>query len=259
MSLLFNMLSRLIIAFILRSKHLLISWLQSPSAVILEPKKIKSVTVSIVSPSICCEVMGPVVMILIIWILSFKPAFSLSSFSFTKRLFSFLLSAIRVVSSVYLRLLRHWIMSFKTFTKSYWSPLVVPLTLFSHSYFFMWHILKTYKVIMVIKALHLLFLPNPPYPNKDNGLWRNCRNQKLTLPPKPHLFCWGNSCHLVKGWAYSVLFPSLFPCTGNVHPNARLLHSQLYLTSNSKTWYIFKEWVILLPSQAIKYSNLHGY
>ena len=59
MSLLFNMLSRLVIAFLLRSKHLLISWLQSPSAVILEPKKLKSVTVSIVSPYICHEVMGP--------------------------------------------------------------------------------------------------------------------------------------------------------------------------------------------------------
>ena len=58
MSLLFNMLSRLVIAFLPRSKCLLISWLQSPSAVILEPKKIKSVTVSIVSPFICREVMG---------------------------------------------------------------------------------------------------------------------------------------------------------------------------------------------------------
>ena len=57
MSLLFNML--FVIAFLPRSKHLLISWLQSPSAVILEPKKIKSDTVSIVSPSICHEVMGP--------------------------------------------------------------------------------------------------------------------------------------------------------------------------------------------------------
>ena len=57
MSLLFNMLSRLVIAFLPRSKHLLISWLQSPSAVILEPKKIKSVMVSFVSPSICHEVM----------------------------------------------------------------------------------------------------------------------------------------------------------------------------------------------------------
>ena len=57
--LLFNMLSRSVTAFLPRSKHLLISWLQSPSAVILEPKKIKSVTVSIVSPFICNEVMGP--------------------------------------------------------------------------------------------------------------------------------------------------------------------------------------------------------
>ena len=63
MSLLLNMLSRLVITFLPRSKHLLISWLQSLSAVILEPKKIKSVTVSIVSPSICHEVMGPDAMI----------------------------------------------------------------------------------------------------------------------------------------------------------------------------------------------------
>ena len=63
MSLLFNMLSRLVIAFLSRTKCLLISWLQSPSAVILEPKKIKSVMLSIVSPSICHEVMGPDAMI----------------------------------------------------------------------------------------------------------------------------------------------------------------------------------------------------
>ena len=65
MLLLFNMLSRLVIAFLPRSKHLLISWLQLPSAVILEPKKIKSLTVSIVSPSICDEVMGPYAIILV--------------------------------------------------------------------------------------------------------------------------------------------------------------------------------------------------
>ena len=59
MSLLFNMLSRLVIAFLPGSKHLLISWLQSPSAVILEPRKIKSATLSTVSPSISYEVMGP--------------------------------------------------------------------------------------------------------------------------------------------------------------------------------------------------------
>ena len=65
MSLLFNMLSRLLIAFLSRSNHFLISWLQSPFAAILESKKIKSVTVSIVSPSICHEVMGPDAMILV--------------------------------------------------------------------------------------------------------------------------------------------------------------------------------------------------
>ena len=65
MSLLFNMLSRLVIAFLPRSKYLLLSWLQSPSAVILEPKKIKSDTFSTVSPSICHEVMGPDAMILV--------------------------------------------------------------------------------------------------------------------------------------------------------------------------------------------------
>ena len=65
MSPLFNMLSRFVIAFLPRSKCLLISWLQSPSAVILEPKKINSLTVSIVSPSTCYEVMGPDAMILV--------------------------------------------------------------------------------------------------------------------------------------------------------------------------------------------------
>ena len=80
MSLLFNMLSRLVITFLPRSKHLLISWLQSPSAVIWEPQKIMSATVSTVSPSICHEVMGPDAMILVFWMLSLKPTFSLSSF-----------------------------------------------------------------------------------------------------------------------------------------------------------------------------------
>ena len=65
MSLLFNMLSRFDIVFLTRSKSLLRSWLQAPSAVILEPKKIKSLTVSIVSPSICHEVMGPDAMIFV--------------------------------------------------------------------------------------------------------------------------------------------------------------------------------------------------
>ena len=84
MSLLFNMISRVVITFLSRSKHLLISWLQSPSAVILEPPKIQSATVSL---SIFHEVIGPDAMVLVFWMLSFKPTFSLPSFTFTKRLF----------------------------------------------------------------------------------------------------------------------------------------------------------------------------
>ena len=75
MSLLFNMLSKLVITFLPRSKRLLISWLPSPSTVILEPRKIKSYTVSTVSPSISHEVMGLDAMIFVFWMLSFKPAF----------------------------------------------------------------------------------------------------------------------------------------------------------------------------------------
>ena len=103
-SLLFNTLFRLVVTFLPRSKCLLISRLPSPSAVILETQKIKSATVSIVSPSICHEVMGPDAMILVFWMLSFEPTFSLSSLTFIKRLFiSSSLSAIRVVSPAYLR------------------------------------------------------------------------------------------------------------------------------------------------------------
>ena len=87
MSLLLNVLSRLVITFLPRSNRLLISWLQSPSAVILEPRKIKSGTVSTVSPSTCHEVMGPDAMILVFWKLSFKPAFSLSSFTLIEKFF----------------------------------------------------------------------------------------------------------------------------------------------------------------------------
>ena len=80
MSLLFNMLYRLVITFLPRLKRLLISWLQSPPTVILEPIKIKSATFSTVTPSICHEIMGPDAMILAFWMLSFKPTFSLSFF-----------------------------------------------------------------------------------------------------------------------------------------------------------------------------------
>ena len=107
MSLLFNTLSRFIIAFLPKSNHLLISWLHSPSTVILEPMKRKSVTTTF-PPSVCHEITEPDAIILVFFLLifSFKPALSLFSFTFIKRLCSFsLLSAIRVVSSTYLRLL----------------------------------------------------------------------------------------------------------------------------------------------------------
>ena len=96
---LFNMLYGLVIASLPKSKHLLISWLQLSSSVILEPKKIKSVTASSFSPFICHKLMGPDAMILVFWMLNFKPVFSFSSCTHIKRLFrSSSLSAIRVVS-----------------------------------------------------------------------------------------------------------------------------------------------------------------
>ena len=82
MCLLLNILSRLVITFLPRSKRLLISWLQSPSAVIWEPKKIKSVTVSIVSPSICHEVMGPDAMIFVFLNVDFHASFYTLLFHF---------------------------------------------------------------------------------------------------------------------------------------------------------------------------------
>ena len=81
-SLLFNMLSKFVIAFLPRSKRLLISWMQSPSTVILEPKKIKSVTVSIVSPSVCHEMVGPDAMIFIFLNVEFYDSFFTLRFHF---------------------------------------------------------------------------------------------------------------------------------------------------------------------------------
>ena len=102
MCLLFNMQPRFVIAFFPRRKCLLISWLQSSSAVILEPKKIQSATVSNFSSSICHETMRLDAISLSFWVLIFKPAFSLPSFILIKRLFCFSsLSVIRVVSSAY--------------------------------------------------------------------------------------------------------------------------------------------------------------
>ena len=105
MSLLFNMMSRFVIAFLLKTKHHLISWLQLLSAVILEPKENKICHCFHFPPSICPEMMGLDTMILAFLILSFQPAFSLP-FTLIKRLFSSSsLLAIRMVSSAYLRLL----------------------------------------------------------------------------------------------------------------------------------------------------------
>ena len=97
MSLLYSMLS-----FLLRSRRLLFHGCSHHLQWFWSPKKIKSVTVS---PSICHEVMGPDAMVLVLWMLNFKSAFSLSPFTYIKRLFSSLLSTIRVLSSAYLRLL----------------------------------------------------------------------------------------------------------------------------------------------------------
>ena len=105
MFLLFKMLSRFVIAFLPRSKCLLILWPHSVSTAILEPTKIKSFTVSTFPPFVCHEVVRPDAVILVFWMLSFKPIFSFSSFTFIKRLFISSLSAIRVVSSACLRLL----------------------------------------------------------------------------------------------------------------------------------------------------------
>ena len=107
MPLLFNKLSRLVITFLPRSNHLLISWLQLPSAVMdFGAPQNKICHCFQVSPSISHEVMGPDAMILVFYMLSFKPAFSLSSFTFIKRLFSSSsLYTLSVVSSAYLTLL----------------------------------------------------------------------------------------------------------------------------------------------------------
>ena len=119
MSLLLNTLSRFVKVFLPGSNHLLITRPQSPSAVILEPKKRKSVIASTFSLSVCHQIMGSDAMIYVFLKLSFKPALSLSSFTLIKRLFSSsLLSTIRVVSSTYLRLfLLYFLSNFQMYNK----------------------------------------------------------------------------------------------------------------------------------------------
>ena len=113
------MLSSLIITFLPRSKHLLISLLQSPPEVILEPIKIKPATVAIVSPSICHEVMGPDAMILVFWMLSFQPTFSLSPPS--------IFPSIRVFSNestLHIRWPKYWSFSFSVSPSNEYSGLI---------------------------------------------------------------------------------------------------------------------------------------
>ena len=114
MSLLFSTLSMFVIAFLPRSKYLLISWLQSPSALILEPKKIKSVTVFTFSSSICHEVMGPDTTIFTFFLLSFKPAFPLS-----------LRSSLVPLSFLPLGWYHMHIWSFRYFSQQSWFQLVI--------------------------------------------------------------------------------------------------------------------------------------
>ena len=104
MSLLFNTMSRFVLAFLARSIFQF-HGCSHCSQWFLKSKKIRYVPVSIVSPSICQEMMGPDAMIFVVWTLSFKPGFSLSSLTFKKLFSSFLLSVIKVVSSAYLMLL----------------------------------------------------------------------------------------------------------------------------------------------------------
>ena len=144
MPLLSNMLSRLVIDFLPRSKRLLISWLQSPSAVILEPPKIKFCHCFHCFPIYLPWSDGTSIMILVFWMLSFKPTFSLSSFTFIKRLFSSSLSAIRVMVSAYLRLL----IFLSAILQLFWC-------LFLLSFFTHWRQPGTY---MCLQA-HLILLP----------------------------------------------------------------------------------------------------
>ena len=218
MSLLFNMLYRLVITFLPRSKHLLISWLQSPSRVILEPPKIKSVTVFTVSPSICHEVMRPDAMVLVFLILSFKLTFALSSFTLIKRLFSSsLLSAIRVVSFAYQRLL------------TFLLEILIPACASSSPAFLM-----MYSAYKLNKLLSCSVMSDSLWPH---GL------QHARLPcPSPTPRAYSNSCPLSQISQISIFYPlsspsplafnlsqhqSLFQWVGTLHQVAKELELQL--------------------------------
>ena len=165
MSLLFNMLSSLVITFLPRSKSFSISWLQSPSAVTLEPPKIKPLTVSSFPIYLPWSDGTRCPMIFIFWMLSFKPTFSLSSFTFIKQLFSSSsLSAIRVV---HLHIWGYWY-----FSRQYWFQLVTVLLLplFCLELVFQFHFCsfpyyllgEVFLASLLPCFLHCLFVDYPP-------------------------------------------------------------------------------------------------
>ena len=165
MSLLFNMLSEFVIAFFPRSKCLLISWLQLPSAVILEPPKTKSVIASIVSLSICHEVMGLHAMTFIFWMLSFKPAFSLS---FIKRLFSSLVPlSFLALGWCHLHIWGYWY-----FSRQSWLQLVLPLV-----QRFSWCTLHRRALNPKMSVLIRKRQRDMTQPEEDKATWR--RRQRL--------------------------------------------------------------------------------
>ena len=135
----------MVIAFLPRSKCLLISWLQSPSAVILEFKKIKSVIVSIVYSSICYEVIVLYAMIFIFWMLNFKAAFSLSFFTFMKRLFSSSsISAIRC----HLYIWGYWYFSWQSWFQLVYDHRIVSILTFRHGNLDMGILLSLYASVI---------------------------------------------------------------------------------------------------------------
>ena len=182
------MLSRLVITFLPRSKRLLISWLQSPSAVILEPQKIKSDTVPTVSPSISHQVMGPDAMIFVFWMLSFKPTFSLSSYTFIKRLSgSSSLSVIRMVSSAYLRLLIFLL------------AILIPVCASSSPAFLMMY--SAYKLNTQGDNIQPWHTPFPLWNQSDTGQILS----QIASDQLEHIF-WPWIClHAVSRWLVSVL------------------------------------------------------
>ena len=190
MSLFPNTLSRLVIAFLSRSKRLLISWLQSLSTVIFEPKKIKSI---IVSPSICHEVMQPDAMIFIFWMLSFKPAFLLSSFTFIKRLLNFSLPP--AIGWCHLHFWGYWYFSWES-----WFQLVI-----HPNWHFTWCILQiVFELFQIlkddaVKVLHSICQPSLKNSAVATGLEkvsfhsnskeRQCQRMLKLLHNCTHLTC----------------------------------------------------------------------